>query len=187
MKHLVFTAHPSSKGFTHKIAKAFLSGAEARGDDCEIIDLYSEEFSQDFLKFENIKEDFPITDVTKKIQKKMSESENYVFICPMWWYLPTSRMKNFFDMNLTPGFAYKYTGKMLPEKLLMGKTAQIFMTCDGPAFYYFLVGNIAKTFFKRTLGFCGIKVKSYSLISSMIKLSDSKKVKILEKVSKKLK
>ena len=37
---LIITAHPSSKGFTHKIAESFKTGAEASGKTVEILDLY---------------------------------------------------------------------------------------------------------------------------------------------------
>lgn len=172
MKHLIITSHPSSKGFTHKIAKAFYYKALEKGDEVEIIDLYDEEFKLDFLRFEDISK-MPIDDVVLKIQKKISLSDNLVFISPMWWYSCTAIMKNFFDRIITSGFAYKYEGNFLPEKLLVGKSAQIFMTCDGPKIFYLVFGNLAKRFFKMNLNFCGIKVKDYVLLSSKRTRSDN--------------
>jgi len=172
MKHLIITSHPSSKGFTHKIAKAFYYKALENGDDCEIIDLYDEEFKLDFLRFEEISK-FPMGDVVLKIQEKIKLADNLVFVSPMWWYSCTAIMKNFFDRIITSGFAYKYSGDGIPEKLLVGKSAQIFMTCDGPKIFYLVFGNFAKKYFKMVLGFCGVKIKDYVLLSSKRNCSDN--------------
>ncbi len=39
MNKLIITAHPSSHGFTHRIAGRYIKGSEKAGDDVELIDL----------------------------------------------------------------------------------------------------------------------------------------------------
>jgi putative NADPH-quinone reductase len=183
MRHLIVTSHPSSRGFTHRIAKAFMEKAIENGDKCEILDLYDKQFAQGFLKFEDISKVKP-SKVVLKIQKKIRAADNLVFVSPVWWSMPTAIMKNFFDTNLTPNFAYKYIeGKMMPKKLLTNKTAQIFMTSDAPSFFYAVSGLIGKKFFK-ALGFCGIKIKSFTLFGSMRGCSAEDLDKRLLKVQK---
>lgn len=185
MKHLIITSHPSSKGFTHRIAKTFLDKALSNGGEVEIMDLYDDEFKLDFLRFEDISK-MPEDKIVLKIQDKIKLADNLVFISPMWWYSCTAIMKNFLDRVLTPGFAYKYEGKLLPKRLLKGKSAQVFMTCDGPGYFYFFVGNFAKKLFWLTLGICGVKIKDYVLLSSKRKKSDNDLEKFLRKVEDKV-
>ena len=51
MKTLIITAHPSSLGFTHKIAEAYKTGAQSIGCEVEILDLYKESVKQSNLFF----------------------------------------------------------------------------------------------------------------------------------------
>jgi len=182
MKHLIIVSHPSSEGFAHKIVKTFFEVSKEKGDVVEIIDLYDERFSQDFLKFENIK-DFSITDVTKRIHKTISSADNLVFVAPMWWQLPTARMVNFFDCNFVSGFAYKFS-ESGEQKLLIGKTAQIFMTADSSNWYFCIFKNLSKVYFKRNLSFCGVKLKSFVLFGNMRKADGTKRIRFLEKVKR---
>ena len=187
MRHLIITAHPSSKGFTHKIAKTFLHKAHESGDEAEILDLYNPKYKLDFLKFEDItklKED----QVVLEIQDKIRLADNIVFVCPIWWAMVPSIMKNFLDRVFTSGFAFRYVkDKVMPEKLLIGKTAQVFMTCDAPGFFIKLImGNPVKKFYKVNLEFCGIKLKDYLLLSSKRKQSDANLNAFLKKVGKKV-
>ena len=48
MKILIIAAHPSSAGFTQKIAGAYAEEKQRRGAETEIINLYQEENRQDF-------------------------------------------------------------------------------------------------------------------------------------------
>lgn len=187
MRHLIITAHPSSKGFTHKIAKAFLHKAHENGDEAEILDLYNPKYKLDFLTFEDIrkiKEDKIVLD----IQDKIRLSDNIVFVSPIWWAMVPSILKNMIDKVLTPNFAYKYVeGKAMPKKLLVGKTAQVFMTCDAPGFFIkLIIGNPVKKFFKVNLGFCGIKLKDYILLSSKRTRDETYLSNWLKKVEKKV-
>ncbi len=181
MKTLIITAHPSSKGFTHLIAEKYSSGVREKGGNFEIVDLYSNEYKQDFLKFENARE-LPNDSVKQILQKKITDADELVFVCPMWWMNVPSVMKNFFDINFSSGFAFKYSQNGRLIGLLKGKTARIFMTCDGPAFYYFLIGSPFKKIFKKTLSFCGIKIKSFTLFDVMRKKTDQDRERMLARV-----
>ena len=41
-------------------------------------------------------------------------------------------MKVFFDRVFLPGFAFKYRGGSVPDKLLTGRTAHLMVTMDTP-------------------------------------------------------
>ena len=77
-KTLIITAHPSSKGFTHGIANAVLEKRKEAGDEVEIIDLYKTNFTQDYLRFENIRE-VPPDKNREIIQQKITEANELIF------------------------------------------------------------------------------------------------------------
>jgi len=50
----------------------------------------------------------PEDKVKDKLQKKMSKADEYIFIFPVWWGGMPAILKNFFDTNLSSGFAFEY-------------------------------------------------------------------------------
>ena len=182
MKTLIITAHPSSKGFTHQIAKNYKDGAEKSGREVAIMDLYSDEFKQDYLSFEEIK-NIPADSKRDKIQAKIKVADELIFIHPLWWWGMPAVMKNFVDQNITAGFAYHYEGSFLPKGLLKGKTASVFITCDGPAIFYKLFLSPFKIVWKYgILKFCGVRVVKIRLFDQMRKRNDNIKDKWLKEV-----
>lgn len=183
MKTLIITAHPSKSGFTHGIAAEYEKAANEKGNEVEILDLYAEENKQDFLRFENIKE-VPADPSVERMQAKIAESDELVFVFPLWWYGEPAIMKNFWDKNFTARFAYRYIeGK--PVGLLKGKTARVFFTCDGPWYYqWLLLQPVRNIWWLTKLRFCGIKMKSFVVFSSMRTRDEKDRLKFLEKVYK---
>ena len=182
MKTLI-TAHPSVKGFTHKIAKTFAKSREKKGGKAEIIDLYQDEkYQQPFLKFEEIKGEWSGAKPREIIQKKIIEADELVFVYPTWWSAMPAIMKNFIDNNFTARFAFTYeSGK--PMGLLKNKIVRIFSTADAPWIMYFIMNPFLKmTIGKAIFGFCGMKVKSFDIFTEMRKKDNKDKEKLLEKV-----
>lgn len=74
---------------------------------------------------------------------------------------------------------------MFPEKLLTTKKARIFCTCDAIGAMYWLIGNPLRIILQvGTLGWCGIRVKSYTVFDQMRKRNDLDREKMLKKVSR---
>ncbi len=74
---------------------------------------------------------------------------------------------------------------MFPEKLLTSKKARIFCTCDAKGWLYWLIGNPLRMILQvGTLGWCGIKVKSYTVFDQMRKTTENDREKMLSKVSR---
>jgi len=108
MHSLIITAHPSSHGFTHAIAQKYRETKEKNGHTVEILDLYKTELQMDFLHYEEKSDMKTIDPAVSAIQKKITETEELVFIFPIWWVNVPSILKNFFDRILTSGFAFQY-------------------------------------------------------------------------------
>ena len=71
MKKLIITAHPAQYGFTHKIANTIKTESEKSNDEVFIMDLYSQQWRQDFLSFQK-PENINKTEKREKIQEKIS-------------------------------------------------------------------------------------------------------------------
>lgn len=185
MKTLIFTAHPSQEGFIHKIANQYAGTKKTQGVKTEIINLYDEKWKMPFLTFENISEkDEP--EVKKLLQEKIRESDELVFVFPLWWSEAPAIVKNAIDTLFSSGFAFQFEeGKLQPKKLLEGKCAKIFVTCDAPKLYYWFKGYPFKTTWKDfILGFCGIKLENFEVFDKMREKSEKEKKNLLEKVTK---
>ena len=183
MKTLIITAHPSSKGFTHKIAGAYKESAELAGGEVEIIDLYKELNKQGFLTFEDIKE--PSSDPLRdEYQRKIIEANNIVFVHPLWWCGTPAILKNFLDCNFTARFAYRYVNGR-PVGLLKGRSASVYITCDGSMWLYRALGVPFKTIWSTiTLRMCGFKVENFSVLDKKFKRTEMEMNKFLEAVKK---
>ena len=168
MNTLIVTAHPSKKGFTHKIASKLKEKRESAGGKVEIIDLYKKEWHMDFLSFQEPK-DIEISGVTKKAQELITWADDIVFVAPMWWIDVPAIMKNFIDHVLSAGFAFRFTKKG-HEGLLKGKSTQLIMTADAP-WYFYKVLPVGRIWKMGRLGFCGLKVRPFKLLSSKRKRS----------------
>lgn len=186
MNTLIITAHPSTKGFTHTIAKTYQENAEKEGRQVELLDLYSTDLKQDFLRFEDMKDMKNVDDTTKKMQEKIDWAEELVFVFPVWWADAPAIMKNWIDCNFTAGFAFKYeNGK--PIGLLTGKTTRIFATAGAPSFVYTLFPLSYKLLWGMLrLGFCGMKTTSIKVFGKMSTSDEAQKLSALDKEMKKI-
>lgn len=189
MNILIITAHPSSKGFTHRIAQSFAEGAK-KTHNIEILDLYKTDLQQDFLRFEDIKQ-LKNDSITNALQQKISWADELIFVHPLWWGGAPAIMKNFIDQNFTAGFAYKYVQRkfipkqlnLLPKGLLKHKKARLFITSDAPLVLYLLLGVPFITvwiFF--IFIYCGMKIGSIRVYDRMRWRDEQKRSKWLQKV-----
>lgn len=165
MNKLIITAHPSSQGFTHKIAQKISELSTQKGDVVEILDLYKTDLKQDFLAFENMK-DFGKDATTQELQAKIIWADELVFVFPIWWGDTPAIMKNFIDCNFGAGFAFKYVnGKSIG--LLTGKSARIIATSGAPGFFYKILLHVQVMWNLNRIKFCGITQKSFTVFGNM--------------------
>lgn len=136
-KILVILGHPARKSLNKSLAEAYIEEAKKK---TKVKKLFLNEKLQ-----------------TKKAQELIKWADHLTIFYPIWWYAPPALLKSFFEKTLTPGFAFKYNKGPLQKKLLKGKTAHLVITSGGPRYYYFIVGNQAKTIVKKSLKFVGIK------------------------------
>jgi putative NADPH-quinone reductase len=109
----------------------------------------------------------------------VTEAKHIVIVYPQWWGGMPAKMKGVFDRAFLPGFAMNYHDKdPFWDRLLKGRTAEVFMTADTPGWFDRIVyGQAAKKQINRLiLDFSGIKPAGWNIASS-IKASNEKKRK----------
>ncbi len=184
MKSLIIIANPSKTSFSHAMADTY----SKKSDDFEILDLY--DFKQGFLKYESVEElkmwNADEMNKINEVQKKITECDELVFFFPVWWWWIPAILKNFFDSNLSAGFAFNFLKWGKVEKLLTDKTTKIYCTCDAPGFVYkipFLVWiNLKKYLDRAVLWFCGIQTTHFQLVWSLSKKTSEQRTEILQNI-----
>jgi len=191
MKTLIIIANPCKTSFTHAMAQAYQKWAEKRWDDIQVLDLY--DIDQDIMYFKNMdhlkKNDFNGGEVKmRQVQEKITWSDEMVFFFPIWWGNMPAILKNFFDLNFSAGYAFKFVrGKLQPDGLLAPRTARVFCHGDAPAIVYkipVLGIHIKRYIGAAILGTCGVKMKQYMAIGGLRKKTDEQRKAILEKLSR---
>jgi putative NADPH-quinone reductase len=182
MNVLIINAHPDLGSFTSKISNKLHKKHNLLGNTSKQLNLAELDFPISFKGFGDI-EELPADLV--KAQELIKWSEHIVITSPIWWSTYPALLKGFFDRTLLPNFAFQYVkGKAVPKKLLTGRTAELFLLSDAPAWYRkYLLRDPAATVLKRDiLGFCGIKVKKVSRIGNVRSLSAPKREEIISKL-----
>ena len=190
MKKLIIIAQPSKKWFLWEIAKTYEKESKKLWSEVEILDLYDKNNFQPNLEFEDMR--VLNSDPNRELfQEKISNSDELVFIFPIWWGNMPAIMKNFIDTNFSAGFAYKFQKwSAIPKKLLEWKTAKIFTSCDG--FKYIYNNYLCPMYIKKyieiyILWVFWIELKSFELYDHMRKRTKEEKTEYLDDLALELK
>ncbi len=181
---LVIQGHPDPIGnhFCHALAESFTKGAKTAGHQVKSIDIAKLDFallhSQD--EFENT---VPPQDILEA-QKLIKEAEHIALFFPLWLGTMPAIVKGFFEQTFRPGFAMDMSKpKKMPKRLLLGKSAHLFVTMGMPAIMYkrYFGAHGMKNLELNILKFAGVKPVEFSYIG-MVQKEDSKKhIKWLKK------
>lgn len=79
---LIVTAHPSTAGHTHQIARVYAQESEALGHSVTVLDLYQSD-PLPLFAFQSVKE-LPPVPAAKHYQKLIHDATEIVFIHPVW-------------------------------------------------------------------------------------------------------
>ena len=179
---LIIVANPKTDSFSFAMANQYKKISEEKNDVVEIIDLYKDENQQPFFTYENANE-LVITQEMKYYQEKISNANEIVFVFPYWWGSTPAILKNFFDWNLSKGFAFEYINSR-PKGLLQNKTVKVFTTTGAPYFIYMLTGanrRLKNMFKEQIIEFCGMKLDEFNIFGG-VDMSSKKSIEILKKI-----
>ena len=188
MNILIVTAHPSSKADTHTIANTYAEAKRAQNHTVEVVDLYAKEYANDYLRFENMRE-YQASPVQKKFQQQLIWADEIIAVHPIWWSSVPAIMKNWLDLAICPGIAYRYTPEGKVMKLFTGKSAKVFATCGGPSWYFMFPFVLPlRTFWETCIfGFCGVDLVDIKICGNLDKWKGEKREKHLAKFLRSIK
>ncbi|MNE57412.1 FMN-dependent NADH-azoreductase 1 [compost metagenome] len=94
-----------------------------------------------------------------KYREQLLWADKIALVYPIWWGRPPAMLMGYIDQLFSSGFAYKDTGKILPEGLLKGKSVVCISSMKGPTHYPLLwLNNAHKVLMRKALfGYVGIK------------------------------
>jgi len=166
MRILVIDGHPDPDPgrFGHALVQAYIEGAEAAGHEVRRLDVASLDFGFLRNKAEFEKGDVP-PDIAEA-QAAIREAGHIVLVFPLWLGSLPAHLKAFLEQTLRPRFAFEYTKRGTPKKLLAGRSARLVVTMGMPApIYRWVFGAFGVRFIERNiLRFAGIKPVRRSLI-----------------------
>lgn len=172
---LIIYAHPGTEGFNSRILARAKQLLDEKGEEYEVIDLYSIGYDPVLKKEEHYTAgNKRITEENLEFQNKIKQASRLLFIYPIWWGGMPAILKGFLERVFTPGFAFKYRKnkliKSIPDKLLTDKRAVCLITSGGPKIFYALLLNPVKIINRFIIfGFFGARSKT-------IQIYDARKV-----------
>lgn len=107
MKTIIY-AHPYAGSFNHEILNRLSNAFSMNDEEFEIIDLYADEFNPMMtpLDLKLYSQGETEDELVKKYQRRLSGSDEFIFIFPIWWQNMPAILKGFLDKTMLNGFAY---------------------------------------------------------------------------------
>ena len=181
---LIIVAHPKEDSFSFAMANTYKESSQNRGGKVELIDLYRSEYQQDFFTYDDANK-LSQDKAMQYYQSKINDADEIVFVFPYWWGSFPAILKNFFDWNLSKGFAFEYVNSR-PVGLLQGKSVKVFTTTGAPKFIYTLTGanrRLKNMIKEQIVAFCGMKLEACHIFGA-VDTSAKNTDKILESIKK---
>ena len=166
-RFLVVAGHPDPQSYSHALARAYADTARQAGAAVTVIDLATTDF--DPVLRGGYRTRMPEDPFITLSQNELITCDHLALAFPTWWSAEPSLLKGWFDRVLTPGIAYRYRpGKLMPERLLDGRTASIITTSHGPTLWTRLApgGSVARVG-RSVLGYCGMRVTQRLVLGGM--------------------
>lgn len=104
-------AHPYAGSFNHAILTRLTEYFDAEKQAYQVIDLYQDDFDpryspEELRLFSRGETPYPLV---KTHQQQIANSDELLFITPIWWHNLPAELKGFFDKVMLTGFAYTET------------------------------------------------------------------------------
>ena len=169
MKNIIrIVAHPKQNSLSFAIANKYKEKMIKQNNNVEILDLYRDENQQGFFTYDNAN-NLITTKEMKYYQGKILNANEIVFVFPYWWGTFPAILKNFFDWNLSKGFAFEYVNSR-PKGLLQDKKVKVFTTTGAPKFIYTITGanrRLKNIFKQQIVEFCGMKLEEFNIFGGV--------------------
>lgn len=141
----------------------------------------------DPILHEGYRKVMPLEPDLVRAQELIRACTRLVICYPHWWGTGPAILKGFIDRTFLPGFAFKYRDKSaFWDKLLSGRSAEIWLLSDSPRFWFVLKywNSPIKWLKTATLDFCGFKPVKVNIVDRVRFLSEDLRKKVLIRASK---
>lgn len=162
MKTTIIYAHPSRDSFNHSLLTTIKSEMERRRTDFEVIDLHQDNFNPVYsaAEFANFAAGNALDPLIKKYQDILLNTDQLVFVFPIWWNDVPAIIKGFIDKVMLKGYAYEINASgAIHGKMTHIKATLIVTTSGAPTVYIktFAGNGIQEIFIDATLKQLGFK------------------------------
>jgi len=163
VKITAIDGHPGTDRLVTALMDRYLTAAVDAGAEITKFNLRDMEFDPILYEGYKKRQDWE-PDLAKSAQS-IQDSDHLLLGFPLWWGAQPALLKGFFDRVFLPGYAFKYhKNDPMWDKLLKGRSADVFITADTPEFFLRLSygAPIFRQMKGQILGFSGFKpVKQY--------------------------
>lgn len=161
MNTTIIVSNPDNNSFSTNILENIIKGIEKCGKNYSVINLYEDKFNP-VMTCEEVKlytKGESDDKLVKKYQSILKESNEIVFIFPIWWNNVPAMLKGFFDKVFIKEFAFKEENNRPKGNLNHIKKGILISTSESDTEYIKSeLGNpIENTIIKSTLNICGIE------------------------------
>lgn len=156
MKTTVIYAHPWHGSYNKAILDNVVEQLESRNKPYQVIDLNKDNFNPvlDEGDLSVFSKGEPTDKMVHHYQGMLRESDEIIFIFPIWWFDLPAILKGFIDKVMLKGFAYDETEVGLEGLLTHVSRTHVITTSEVPASY--LKNSIEETFIRLTLKSIGL-------------------------------
>jgi len=133
-KVFIWVGHPRETSLSHAMADHFEKGAREIGADVRRMHLRDMRFDPDLEEgYHSRKELEPCLN---EWRDNILWADHLCWAYPVWWGGMPAKMKGVIDRAFLPGFAMDYPeGKLMWERLLTGRKADVIITSDAPPWF----------------------------------------------------
>lgn len=162
----VFLGHPDSDSFCGSLARIYARAAEKCGAGVRYTEIGALQFDpvlhRGYKVVQKLERDL------QTAQHDIMWADHLVFVYPLWWGAMPALLKGFIDRVFHPGFGFQFDDERsyLWRRLLLGRSARLIVTMDGPPLLIrFLYKNPGIHMMKgMTLEFCGVSPVGVTLL-----------------------
>ncbi|OCC25426.1 dehydrogenase [Croceicoccus estronivorus] len=179
---LIIDGHPDPDGghFIHAAADAYAEGAATA---YELKRIAVAKLNFPILRSPEEWQKGEVPPDIAEAQEALRWADHVVIFYPLWLGDLPALLKGFFEQVARPGFAFSYTDKGFPKKLLKGRSARVVVTMGMPSPLYRFVyrAHSVKSLERNFLQFVGFKPVRHSIIGS-IDASARRRLRWLERM-----
>ena len=179
---LVLLGHPDKKSFCNALADAYILGAKESG--AEVVRINISDLAFDINLRMGYKIDQKLELDLIKAQTQIKWADHIVWFFPIWWGIYPAIMKGFIDRVFIPGFAFKFTGKFLWDRLLKGRSSRFVVTMGNYRLVYHLLLSPGTTALWYNLRLFGMRPIRMTFFARLRRKSEKRLNKYLARIKK---